>query len=73
MGVDYNAYTEVNGLRIENDVNNNIQIRFGFRIFIRIQEKNSGSYGDDFEFFVEMNWIYNSKDFVVLMNGVKVE
>ncbi len=73
MGVDHNAHTEANGSRIENDANNNIQTRLGFRTFIRTQEKNSGSHGDDFEPFVEMNWIHNSKDFAVSMNGVKVE
>ncbi|MGT6228099.1 autotransporter YcgH [Escherichia coli] len=73
MGVDHNAHTEANGSRIENDANNNIQTRLGFRTFIRTQEKNSGPHGDDFEPFVEMNWINNSKDFAVSMNGVKVE
>ncbi len=72
-GVDHNAHTEANGSRIENDANNNIQTRLGFRTFIRTQEKNSGPHGDDFEPFVEMNWIHNSKDFAVSMNGVKVE
>lgn len=56
-----------------NDTNNNIQTRLGFRTFIRTQEKNSGPHDDDFEPFVEMNWIHNSKDFAVSMNGVKVE
>lgn len=73
MGVDHNAHTEANGSRIENDTNNNIQTRLGFRTFIRTQEKNSGPHDDDFEPFVEMNWIHNSKDFAVSMNGVKVE
>ena len=73
MGVDHNAHTEANGSRIENDANNNIQTRLGFRTFIRTQEKNSGPHGDDFEPFVEMNGIHNSKDFAVSMNGVKVE
>ncbi|MHA0090648.1 autotransporter YcgH [Escherichia coli] len=73
MGVDHNAHTEANGSRIENDANNNIQTRLGFRTFIRTKEKNSGPHGDDFEPFVEMNWIHNSKDFAVSMNGVKVE
>ncbi|HHY1755183.1 autotransporter YcgH [Escherichia coli] len=73
MGVDHNAHTEANGSRIENDANNNIQTRLGFRTFIRTQEKNSGPHGDDFEPFVEMNWLHNSKDFAVSMNGVKVE
>ncbi|HBJ1115378.1 TPA: autotransporter outer membrane beta-barrel domain-containing protein, partial [Escherichia coli] len=48
MGVDHNAHTEANGSRIENDANNNIQTRLGFRTFIRTQEKNSGPHGDDF-------------------------
>ncbi|MBS9132857.1 autotransporter outer membrane beta-barrel domain-containing protein [Escherichia coli] len=73
MGVDHHAHTEANGSHIENDANNNIQTRLGFRTFIRTQEKNSGPHGDDFEPFVEMNWIHNSKDFAVSMNGVKVE
>ncbi|MDT0838309.1 autotransporter outer membrane beta-barrel domain-containing protein [Escherichia coli] len=73
MGVDHNAHTEANGSRIENDANNNIQSRLGFRTFIRTQEKNSGPHGDDFEPFVEMNGIHNSKDFAVSINGVKVE
>ena len=73
MGVDHNAHTEANGSRIENDANNNIQTRLGFRTFIRTQEKNSGPHGDGFEPFVEMNGIHNSKDFAVSINGVKVE
>ncbi len=36
MGVDHNAHTEANGSRIENDANNNIQTRLGFRTFIRV-------------------------------------
>lgn len=73
MGVDHNVHTEANGSRIENDANNNIQTRLGFHTFIRTQEKNSGPHGDDFEPFVEMNGIHNSKDFAVSINGVKVE
>lgn len=73
MGVDHNVHTEANGSRIENDANNNIQTRLGFHTFIRTQEKNSGPHGDDFELFVEMNGIHNSKDFAVSINGVKVE
>ncbi len=38
-----------------------------------LREKNSGPHGDDFEPFVEMNGIHNSKDFAVSINGVKVE
>ena len=38
-----------------------------------LRRKSSGPHGDDFEPFVEMNWIHNSKDFAVSMNGVKVE
>ena len=41
MGVDHNAHTEANGSRIENDANNNIQSRLGFRTFIRTQEKTA--------------------------------
>lgn len=73
MDVDHNAHTEANGTRVENEASNNIQTRLGFRTFIRTQDKNSGPHGDDFEPFVEMNWIHNSKDFAVSMNGVKVE
>ncbi|RZM89418.1 MULTISPECIES: autotransporter outer membrane beta-barrel domain-containing protein [unclassified Escherichia] len=73
MGVDHDVHTEANGTRVENNANNNIQTRLGFRTFIRTVEKNSGPHGDDFEPFVEMNWIHNSKNFAVSMNGVKVE
>lgn len=69
MGVDHNAHTEANGSRIENDANYNIQSRLGFRTFIRTQEKNSGPHGDDFEPFVEMNGIHNSKDFAVSIDA----
>lgn len=41
MGVDHNAHTEANGSRIENDANNNIQTRLGFRTFIRTQGKTA--------------------------------
>ena len=73
MGVDYNAHTEANGSRIENDANNNIQTRLWFPHLYSYSGENSGPHGDDFEPFVEMNWIHNSKDFAVSMNGVKVE
>ncbi|XPE61606.1 autotransporter outer membrane beta-barrel domain-containing protein [Shigella flexneri] len=65
MGVDRNAHTEANGSRFENDANNNIRPRLGFAPLFRTQEKNGGPHGDDFEPFVEMNWIDNSKDFAV--------
>lgn len=73
MGVDHNAHTEANGSRIENDANNNIQIRLGFPHLYSYSGENSGPHGDGFEPFVEMNGIHNSKDFAVSINGVKVE
>lgn len=41
MGVDHNAHTEANGSRIENDANNNIQTRLGFRTLFVLRRKTA--------------------------------
>ncbi|HEY1844317.1 MAG TPA: autotransporter outer membrane beta-barrel domain-containing protein [Buttiauxella sp.] len=67
MGVKAKENTEANGTRVEGTGDGNLQTRFGLRAFI--QHKDI-SRGQTFQPFIEANWIHNTKDFGVVMNGV---
>lgn len=69
MGVKADEHKEVNGTRVEGHGDGNIQTRVGVRLFGKGHNKLDDGKGRTFQPFVEANWIHNSKDFGVSMNG----
>ena len=71
MGVKTDNHTESNGTIVELSGDGNIQTRLGVRLytgnsnFINRNEKN------EFQPFIEANWIHNTKEFGVIMDGVE--
>ncbi|MBW4241031.1 autotransporter outer membrane beta-barrel domain-containing protein [Enterobacter roggenkampii] len=74
MGVKADDFTEDNGTVVQSQGNNNVQTRLGVRAFIKGNNASLDSNtGRVFEPFVEANWLHNTKDFGVAMNGVPVK
>ncbi|WP_254867405.1 autotransporter outer membrane beta-barrel domain-containing protein [Salmonella enterica] len=73
MGVKQDSHIESNGTHISNSSYNNIQTRIGGRTFIREQNEYRNQDGTDFEPYLEVNWINNSRLYGVSMNGVSVK
>ncbi|HIF4730004.1 TPA: autotransporter outer membrane beta-barrel domain-containing protein [Citrobacter amalonaticus] len=72
MGVKADEHKEVNGTRVEGNGDGNIQTRVGVRLFGKGHNKLDDGKDRTFQPFVEANWIHNTKDFGVAMNGENV-
>ncbi|MFS9379135.1 autotransporter outer membrane beta-barrel domain-containing protein [Citrobacter sp. ANG330] len=72
MGVKADEHKEVNGTRVEGNGDGNIQTRVGVRLFGKGHNQLDDGQDRNFQPFVEANWIHNSKDFGVSMNGENV-
>ena len=70
MGVKADNHTEINGTSVSGTGDNNIQTRLGVRAFIKGQSKLDEGSQREFEPFVEANWIYNTDNYGVNMDGV---
>lgn len=66
MGVGTDDYTESNGTVVEFNGDGNIQTRLGIRAYAPLNKNENR----EFQPFVEINWIHNTEDFGVTMNGV---
>ncbi|HCU0293258.1 TPA: autotransporter outer membrane beta-barrel domain-containing protein [Citrobacter sedlakii] len=73
MGVKADEHREANGTRVEGHGDGNVQTRVGVRVFGKGHNKLDDGKGRTFQPFVEANWIHNSKDFGVSMNGDNVD
>ncbi|HGF6561805.1 TPA: autotransporter outer membrane beta-barrel domain-containing protein, partial [Providencia alcalifaciens] len=69
QGVKANDHTEVNGTLVSSSGENNIRTRLGLRAYLHGHNAIDEGKGRNFEPFVETNWIYNSKQYGVKMNG----
>lgn len=69
MGVKADKHREKNGTTVSGLGNDNIQTRLGIRTYM----KGKNIHGQEFQPFVEANWISNSKDFGTSMNGTDVK
>ncbi|HEM6736278.1 TPA: autotransporter outer membrane beta-barrel domain-containing protein [Citrobacter amalonaticus] len=72
MGVKADEHKEVNGTRVEGNGDGNIQTRVGVRLFGKGHNTLDDGKDHTFQPFVEANWLHNSKDFGVAMNGENV-
>jgi autotransporter family porin len=73
MGVKSGDVTEANGTRVSAEGENNVQTRLGGRVFLRGHNQMDSGKDRNFQPFVEVNWLHNTKRNGVVMNGVSLE
>ncbi|MEG2734540.1 MAG: autotransporter outer membrane beta-barrel domain-containing protein, partial [Hafnia sp.] len=71
-GIKTGTHTENNGTRVSSDGDGNVQTRLGTRIFLKGHSKLDDGKGREFEPFVEVNWLHNTRTYSTKMNNVKV-
>ncbi|WP_156108005.1 autotransporter outer membrane beta-barrel domain-containing protein [Cedecea neteri] len=67
MGVRSADHTEVNGTRIQNSGQGNLQSRLGVRLYLRGHRTEDDGKGREFKPYVEADWLHNTKNFGVRM------
>lgn len=72
MGVKANDHREANGTLIKGEGNGNVQTRLGVRTFLKGHSAIDDGKDREFEPFVEVNWIHNTRDFGTRMDGVSI-
>ncbi|MDU1911885.1 autotransporter outer membrane beta-barrel domain-containing protein [Fusobacterium sp.] len=70
MGVDTDNHTEANGTKVETKGDGNIQTRIGARVYANHFNPADKNNSKEIQPFVEANWIHNSKDIKVSMDGI---
>ena len=71
MGVKTENHTESNGTIVELSGDGNIQTRLGVRLYTGNSNFINRDGKKEFQPFVEANWIHNTKEFGVIMDGVE--
>uniref|UniRef100_A0A182SXU4 Autotransporter domain-containing protein n=1 Tax=Anopheles maculatus TaxID=74869 RepID=A0A182SXU4_9DIPT len=69
MGVKADDHREANGTQVSGLGDGNIQTRLGARVYM----KGQNSKGQEFQPFVETNWVHNTEDFGTMMNDTEVK
>ncbi|WP_309297005.1 autotransporter outer membrane beta-barrel domain-containing protein [Leminorella grimontii] len=69
MGVSANSHTESNGTRINDDTDGNLMTRLGLRAYAKGHSAIDDGKAREFEPFVELNWLHNTENYTVAMNG----
>ncbi|WP_140919742.1 autotransporter outer membrane beta-barrel domain-containing protein [Limnobaculum xujianqingii] len=69
MGIHADKHYEANGTKVTGN-GDNLSTRLGLRAYRQGHSEIDDNTGRVFQPFVEANWIYNSKNFGVAMNGV---
>jgi autotransporter family porin len=72
MGVKANNHTESNGTQINSEGNGNIQTRLGTRLFTKGHSNIDDGKHREFQPFIEVNWLHNTRNFSTDMNGVSI-
>ncbi|WP_110915614.1 autotransporter outer membrane beta-barrel domain-containing protein [Enterobacter roggenkampii] len=72
MGVKADDHREANGTLIKGEGNGNVQTRLGVRTFLKGHSAIDDGKDREFEPFVEVNWIHNTRDFGSRMDGVSI-
>lgn len=72
MGVKSDNHTEGNGTQINSDGDGNIQTRLGTRVFLKGHNKIDDGKYRDFEPFIEMNWLHNTRTYTTSMDSVRI-
>jgi autotransporter family porin len=72
MDVKADDHTEVStGTLVSGTGQGNIQTRLGVKAFMSAAQVSANT--PSFQPFVEMNWVYNSKEFGAVMNGITIK
>lgn len=71
MGVNMDDHTERNGTVVTSSGKGNVQNRLGMRLFSTGHASQDEGKDRQFQPFAEMNWINNSREFSVNMDGVE--
>lgn len=69
MDVRADAHQEDNGTRVKGQGEGNVQTRVGVRLFGKGHSQLDDGKARTFQPFIEANWLHNSKEFGVSMNG----
>lgn len=72
MGVKADGHREANGTLISGEGDGNVQTRLGVRTFLKSHSAIDHGKGREFEPFVEVNWLHNTRDFGARMDGVSI-
>ncbi|WP_410016237.1 autotransporter outer membrane beta-barrel domain-containing protein [Sodalis sp. C49] len=72
MGVKADDHTEANGTRVSGEGDGNIQTRLGVKAYMHTYSERDNDKDRAFQPYVEANWIHNSDDFGVSMDGITV-
>lgn len=72
MGVKADDHREANGTRVSGEGDGNVQTRLGLRAYAKGHSDIDNGKGREFQPFVEVNWLHNTKDFGVQMDGVSI-
>lgn len=72
MGIKATKHRESNGSLVQGHGDGNVQTRLGVRTFLRSQRKVDTGIKGNFEPFVEVNWLHNSRDFSATMDGINI-
>lgn len=72
MDVKAAEHREANGTLISGEGDGNVQTRLGMRTFLKGHNVIDDGKGREFEPFVEVNWIHNTRDFGTRMDGVSI-
>ena len=72
MGVKADDFHEANGTRIHSEGEGNIRTRLGVRTFLKGHHAIDNAKERVFQPYVELNWIYNTRDFGTQMDDVSV-
>lgn len=72
MGVKTKDHREHNGTLVEVNGNGNIQSRIGVKTYFK-QKQNTQKGVIKYQPFVEFNWIHNTKEHNVLLDGTKTK
>lgn len=73
MGVKAKEFREHNGTRVQGSGHNNVQTRLGVRAFLNGKSAIDEGSAREFEPFVEINWLHNTKQHGVILNGITRE
>ena len=73
QGVKANDHQEANGTRVQSGSNDNIMTSLGVRTFLQGSHRQDADSARQFEPFVELNWIHNSKTPEVRMDNALIQ
>ncbi|MEC9604212.1 autotransporter outer membrane beta-barrel domain-containing protein, partial [Escherichia marmotae] len=73
MDVKADNHTEDNGTLVEDSTEGNLQTRLGVKAYLQGHNALDDHKERSFQPFVEANWIYNSRNYSVKMDGISDE